>query len=1169
MAGDINARFIFKLCVTVIATSWNNNRVRNGITAVAQILVEPRWDVNASQCFVDTNTTGGINFQGSAMETCSLQVLVPRGTHIQLQIPGRNKTQESAFVYVKRDGDLENCLHRFVVLNGKIESCISIFIHNNIQVIMQGNISLYIGDVPVMETLPVCPEEAIQDNERVPSYCSDVEGYNEIISCDPQISFECRINFPPNCGTILGHSEVIYQICNHDVYESYKALITYPIQTAVLDLSMNTIVKIDDHAFHCLQNIQKLYLRKNDLTTLGTGALWGLINLEVLDIASNQIAGLDVESFLHLRDLRYLTISNNILNTLPMHIFQNLFNLESLYLDGNQIKHLSAEIFVGLSKLKTLNLQNNLLNTLPKEIFQDLLNLEVLNLLGNQITNLSAEVFVGLSKLKTLNLQNNLLSILSKEIFHDLLNLEILKLLGNQITNLSEDVFVGLSSLRNLFLNNNLLSTFPNEIFHDLLNLETLNLDQNEIRNLIAGIFVGFSKLKHLYLHYNLLSTLPNGIFQDLLSLEILSLLKNQITKLSADVFVGLRNLKQLRLRNNVISTLPNGIFQDLLNLEVLHLRWNQITYLSADSFVGLSNLIYLWLDYNMLSISPNGNIQDLNIFKGLQKLKVLTMAYNQLDTLPSGLFHNTVSLELLSLSRNGLMDLPNDILKGLINLNFLSVSNNQLTHLSINVFNGLTNLFYLSLANNTLTQLDYDVFKDIINLAVLDLSDNRLNAIPNIEHLSYLQILDLTNNTLFMMHSTSLLSLSSNSNLFASQYEVCECYVPKQVNCSAADDRSPYLTCDRLLSDRALVVVMWLIGLGAVTGNMFVLIWRKKGTSTNVVNSILLQNLAASDLLMGIYMVIIASADIYFGDNFPMQSESWRSSIICRTAGALSIISSEASVLFVTLISIDRFIAIRFPYSIRRLRKYSVRIVAVMTWTVSFVLGIVPSVLSGSSFEFYDNSHVCIGLPLTLTKIYETERSTTRIHFEVAATTDKDIFTTKYTSLDHGLFFSTTIFLGLNCACYLIILGCYIEIIRAVLKSSKLSGRSQEIKEQIRLTTKVSAIVATDFFCWFPIIVLGILVQARVIELPPSVFAWCVTFVLPINSAINPYLYTIADVVSKYRKGKQDKTLDANKPKPVTTIKSRSTDITKTQNTPESGISDHQHDQDETDTYL
>ena len=89
------------------------------------------------------------------------------------------------------------------------------------------------------------------------------------------------------------------------------------------------------------------------------------------------------------------------------------------------------------------------------------------------------------------------------------------------------------------------------------------------------------------------------------------------------------------------------------------------------------------------------------------------------------------------------------------------------------------------------------------------------------------------------------------------------------------------------------------------------------------------------------------------------------------------------------------------------------------------------------------------------------------------------------------------------------------------------------------------------------------------VLILPPSVFALFMTFVLPINSAVNPYLYTIVDVVSKYRTEKQDKRLAANKSKLAQTPKSRSTDITQTVNTSQSSTSDHQHDEGEMDTYL
>ena len=374
---------------------------------------------------------------------------------------------------------------------------------------------------------------------------------------------------------------------------------------------------------------------------------------------------------------------------------------------------------------------------------------------------------------------------------------------------------------------------------------------------------------------------------------------------------------------------------------------------------------------------------------------------------------------------------------------------------------------------------------------------------------------LDIRNNSLSLLSQESLSFLLQNSEVIVSQHEVCECYVPANVVCTATDNRSPYLTCNSLLSATVFVVIIWVIGLNAIVGNLFVLLWRRKTSKKNKVNSILLGNLAASDLLMGIYMIIIGSADLHFGENFPMHAESWRSGITCRIAGALSITSSEASVFFVTLISIDRFICIRFPYTTKKLRQKSAVIISFLIWVTSLILGIIPSVLAGANFKFYDNSHVCIGLPLALTKLYSTDRVWEYVNHNIYQRS----YSTQYIGLFNGLYFSTAVFLGLNFICYLIIAGCYIEIMRSVRRSSKQAGRTRNMTEQIRLTTKVSTIVATDFCCWFPIIILGILVQIRVITLPASVFAWCVTFVLPINSAINPYLYTIAEVISNYRK--------------------------------------------------
>ena len=120
-------------------------------------------------------------------------------------------------------------------------------------------------------------------------------------------------------------------------------------------------------------------------------------------------------------------------------------------------------------------------------------------------------------------------------------------------------------------------------------------------------------------------------------------------------------------------------------------------------------------------------------------------------------------------------------------------------------------------------------------------------------------------------------------------------------------------------------------------------------------------------------------------------------------------------------------------------------------------------------------------------------------------------------------MYYSIALFMGLNFLSFLIILGCYFEIIREVRFSSRRSGNSRSMKRQIRLTTRVAAIVATDFCCWFPIIILSILGQSGVIQVDGIAYAALTTFVLPINSTINPFLYTIAFQLSKRPKQKQE----------------------------------------------
>ena len=65
-----------------------------------------------------------------------------------------------------------------------------------------------------------------------------------------------------------------------------------------------------------------------------------------------------------------------------------------------------------------------------------------------------------------------------------------------------------------------------------------------------------------------------------------------------------------------------------------------------------------------------------------------------------------------------------------------------------------------------------------------------------------------------------------------------------------------------------------------------------------------------------------------------------------------------------------------------------------------------------------------------------------------------------------------------------------------------------------------MATVVVSDFLCWFPIGVLG-LMAAKGYSVPGQVNVAMAIFVLPLNSALNPFLYTL-NTVREIRKAKE-----------------------------------------------
>jgi hypothetical protein len=86
-----------------------------------------------------------------------------------------------------------------------------------------------------------------------------------------------------------------------------------------------------------------------------------------------------------------------------------------------------------------------------------------------------------------------------------------------------------------------------------------------------------------------------------------------------------------------------------------------------------------------------------------------------------------------------------------------------------------------------------------------------------------------------------------------------------------------------------------------------------------------------------------------------------------------------------------------------------------------------------------------------------------------------------------------------------------YVLMYRTVVNAAN-AVRSTRVNQDSAIAKRMMFIILTDFLCWFPVIIISILALTENLYDPSKqVYAWIAVFVLPINSSINPLLYTFS----------------------------------------------------------
>ncbi|XP_076435340.1 relaxin receptor 1-like [Babylonia areolata] len=329
------------------------------------------------------------------------------------------------------------------------------------------------------------------------------------------------------------------------------------------------------------------------------------------------------------------------------------------------------------------------------------------------------------------------------------------------------------------------------------------------------------------------------------------------------------------------------------------------------------------------------------------------------------------------------------------------------------------------------------------------------------------------------------------NANTYLIRLSLARCSLTSLPSMTLQNLRLLDLSANKL--ERAWIYrgFLWLITCLSVTGNIFCFCARlfAKSMTSSSGFGVFVTSLTIADFLMGVYIVIIGAADERFRGRYLYHDDSWKNSVGCKVAGFLSLLSSEVSAMTIWFITLDRFVVLHFPFSTLRFDKTSATVTCILTWLIGWFLAFLPLLPVTSHWEFYSQTGICIPLPIT------------RQEFQ-------------------GRDYSFGVLIVFNFVLFLLISAGQGFIYWSI-QSNALKSNTTKASKDMTIARRLITVAVTDFMCWFPIGLSGMLALAG-IPIPGEVNVALAIFILPLNAAINPFMYTLNTYAEKRRKSNE-----------------------------------------------
>ena len=410
--------------------------------------------------------------------------------------------------------------------------------------------------------------------------------------------------------------------------------------------------------------------------------------------------------------------------------------------------------------------------------------------------------------------------------------------------------------------------------------------------------------------------------------------------------------------------------------------------------------------------------------------------------------FESMLNLRILDISNNKIKRLHSRLFvvqKSLMQLNF--VRNLEVLVIEHEAFTGLDSIRELSLANLLIERMEKYAF-DNLDLDKLAISFSTIRKIDSFAF-GRLKAKSVYLNTSRIMDFDEGMfnGLEVDQTIATDEYKFC-CIRPSLISDERCyPHKDEFSSCSDLMDNVALRSLIWVIGSFALIGNGLTFLYRiTRGRSKLKLGyGVFVTNLAVSDFMMGAYLMIIAIADAYYRGSYIFEADAWRQSYLCQLAGMIASLSYESAVLFIILITIDRILVIKFPFGQFKIMQKSALVASLFVWAISLFIAIFPVTYKPYfKGQFYSKTGLCLALPLTGDQ-------------------------------PPGWAYSIAIFIGLNSITFLLIAVGQILIHNEVeYQRKKLAKVKTDRSNDLAVSRNLLLVVATDFLCWFPIVIIG-----------------------------------------------------------------------------------------------